>query len=193
MFLQEKTPSRGLCTESGSHLTPRNGDKIQSVSVSAATLGLSDEQESRLQMCLRCQPFHKAQTRFPLHRELRELSAHQQDQNNSNGIMTSSSHSGIGFSRPPRFHPATFPLPDKFAVISCFSRAVLARRNFPPPAIFCNSNGETPPSWRSSPRSPGPVRLLRVLLSHFPLWEKTKTLEGGQTLEEPLAQLTVVR
>lgn len=71
------------------------------------------------------------------HWELQEPSARYQDENNCNGIMTSSLYSGFGFSQRAS-QRASFSLPDKFAVIFFFSCVIFTGRNFFAPAISYN-------------------------------------------------------
>lgn len=128
------------------------------------------------------------------HRELQEPSAHYQDQNKRNGIMTSSLHSGIGFF-PPRFNQTSFPLPDKFAVIFFFGCAIFCGRNSFPPATFCTEMVRRRHHRACLPWAQTSCRTLAHVCSSkccflTSLYRKnTKTLEGGQTLQEPLAQV----
>lgn len=93
--------------------------------------------------------------------------------------MTSSLHSGIGFSRRALITPL-FPYLTSFAAIFFFGRAIFGGRNFFSSCDLLHRNGETSPSSRSSPLSPdllqnvGTRLLLQVLLSEFPLSEKHK-------------------
>lgn len=126
------------------------------------------------------------------HQELQEPSVHYQDQNNLNGIMTLSFHSGIGFSRRASVTPLFLYLTglQSFSFSAAQSSSGAAFSLLRSSAKNCAMS----PSSHSSPLSPGPLwnvgscLLLGMRLSDFPLLGDTKTLEGGQTLEEPLAE-----